>query len=251
MDNIEEWQQQLLRDGYVLVPGLFSASELEALRDGAKHAWSASGESVRKRQGAVYAARNVLALWPEACALRRHPRLQALLLSWLGPRCGLVRGLFFDKPPEQTWSLPWHKDLLIAVKHQAGLSECYSPPRLRLGVPHTEPPTAVLEGMLTARIHLDPMTPHNGPLEVQPGSQRTGKKLDWGGNFSPRTLQCEAGDVLFMRPLLAHASGPSTPGYPGHRRILHLEFAHSPDLPDQAQWWEFYPVGHETHAAAQ
>jgi hypothetical protein len=56
---------------------------------------------------------------------------------------------------------------------------------------------------------------------------------------SPRSLLVRRGDVLLMRPLLAHASNRSCPGTERHRRILHLEFAASPDLPDDYAWHMF------------
>ena len=74
------------------------------------------GESIRAGAGGVYAARNVLELCPPARDIWRKPRLLEFLHAALGSEFGLVRGLFFDKPPERTWSLPWHKDLTIAVR---------------------------------------------------------------------------------------------------------------------------------------
>ena len=42
--------------------------------------------------------------------------LASALQTALGPGLGLVRVLYFDKPPGQSWALPWHKDLTIAVR---------------------------------------------------------------------------------------------------------------------------------------
>ena len=87
--------------------------------------------------------------------------------------------------------------------------------------------------MLTLRIHLDPCGEENGPLRVIPGSHRAGK-LDpeaiAGCAELGSEVPCPAdvGDVLMMRPLLLHASSPAV--VPGHRRVVHLEFA-AEDLP--------------------
>jgi hypothetical protein len=43
-----------------------------------------------------------------------------------------------------------------------------------------------------------------------------------------------------MRPLLRHASHPAAD--PGHRRVLHLEFA-AEDLPDGVAWKERLGIG--------
>jgi hypothetical protein len=45
-----------------------------------------------------------------------------------------------------------------------------------------------------------------------------------------------------MRPLLLHASGHCDRGHRGHRRVVHLEFAPDPDLPDGYEWHTFVPV---------
>jgi hypothetical protein len=45
-----------------------------------------------------------------------------------------------------------------------------------------------------------------------------------------------------MRPLLSHASGRSGEGTALHRRVLHLEFAADPVLPDGYQWHTFIPA---------
>ena len=59
--------------------------------------------------------------------------------------------------------------------------------------------------MLTVRIHLDEVTEENGPLQVIPGSHRSGKELRLNETL-PRTVLADQGDVLLMRPLLLHAS---------------------------------------------
>jgi hypothetical protein len=47
--------------------------------------------------------------------------------------------------------------------------------------------------------------------------------------------------VLLLRPLVAHCSGKSHPDTERHRRVLHLEFAAAPDLPDGYAWHDFRP----------
>ena len=93
-------------------------------------------------------------------------------------------------------------------------------------------------GMVTARIHLDDVTDENGPLKVVPGSHRAGKALALAG-AEVRTLYAGAGDVLLIRPLVAHCSNRSLPDTRRHRRILHLELAGSSALPDGYEWHDF------------
>jgi ectoine hydroxylase-related dioxygenase (phytanoyl-CoA dioxygenase family) len=156
----------------------------------------------------------------------------------LGPQFGLVRGLFFDKPPGRSWWLPWHKDQTIAVRNNSLPSQQFSRPTLKAGVPHVIAPRELLEQMLTVRLHLDEVTLDNGPLKVIPGSHLTGATTQDDG-IEPATILAQPGDALLMRPLLTHASGDSVEGSTSHRRILHLEFAPSDDLPDGYQWHQF------------
>lgn len=235
--------QYLDQDGYSILESALSESEVVELRNELEfafqeHASNEKSESVRHREGDVYAARNVLEICDFARNAWKTPEIIRFLKSVLGEEFGLVRGLFFDKPPDQTWALPWHKDLLIAIADGPSMSDRYFKPRLRAGVLHTEPPLEVLESMLTLRIHLDEVTDSNGPLEILPGSHRTGKKLIVT-DFAPKKILVNSGDVLAMRPLLAHCSGRSEPESTSHRRILHLEFSGMKNLPDGFQWNHF------------
>jgi ectoine hydroxylase-related dioxygenase (phytanoyl-CoA dioxygenase family) len=152
----------------------------------------------------------------------------------------LVRALFFDKPPDQTWALPWHKDLTIAVRDNQRPSRHFTKPTRKAGVPHVEAPREELDAMLTARIHLDATTEANGPLRVIPGSHRDGKTLKLG-DLPPVTLYAKRGDVLLIRPLVTHCSNRSLPNTNRHRRILHLEFASGRELPGGYEWHNFIP----------
>lgn len=170
---------------------------------------------------------------------RRAPLLE-LLTAVLGPERGLVRALYFDKPPDRTWSLPWHKDLTIAVRDNTLASAEFARPTTKAGVPHVEAPCDLLQRMLTLRIHLDDVTDENGPLHVVPGSHAGGKSAA-ASERPPVAVHARAGDVLVMRPLVSHSSGSSLAGCRRHRRILHLEFAGQRVLPDGYAWHRFEP----------
>ncbi len=229
----------LYRDGYALLPGVFGPADVAAMTAALERALSANGEpAIRGDEGAVYAARNVLTLWPKSAVVWRREPLAGLLRAVLGPDLGLVRVLYFDKPPGQSWALPWHKDLTVAVRDNRRGGSAFRRPTTKAGVPHVEAPAEVLENMLTVRVHLDDVTLENGPLKVVAGSHRTGKALTLA-DACVRTLCCAAGDVLLMRPLLAHCSNRSHPDTARHRRILHLEFAARAALPDGYEWHDF------------
>lgn len=236
------WVDEVERDGFTIVPGVFEKAEVETWTTQLASALADPSQAtlIRSRAGRVYAARNVLELWPAAAQIWRRLPLPALLRQILGPRFGLVRGLFFDKPPEQTWALPWHKDLTIAVREHRQPAGRFSKPTRKAGVPHVEAPQDLLEAMLTLRIHLDDVTEANGPMKVVPGSHKAGKAMTIEESRC-RAILVQRGEVLLIRPLVAHNSAASHPENRNHRRILHLEFAGWPELPDGHAWHTFLP----------
>ncbi len=241
------WHAQLERDGYVLLAQVYSADEVRdsvtRLTD-CLNSLPPSSASVRSRDERVYALRNLLELFPDATRIWNRSPLTDLLRQVLGPDAGLVRGLFFDKPPERSWSLPWHKDLTIAVRDNHLPSSLFRKPTFKAGVPHVEAPPSLLATMLTLRIHLDDATEENGALRVIPGSHHGSSTTEVAG--VGRLIVANAGDVLAMRPLLSHCSGPSHPRTRCQRRVIHLEFSASPQLPDGFAWYFFQPLAAST-----
>jgi hypothetical protein len=99
------------RDGFAILPAIFDADVCQQLIRALEIALAECLNDkmvLRRANGAIYGARNLLAFFPHAASLWRKPLVVDLLTTVLGPECGLVRGLFFDKPPDSTWSLPWH-----------------------------------------------------------------------------------------------------------------------------------------------
>jgi hypothetical protein len=233
---------QIESSGFALVPDVFSTNQCAA--------WAAAiqdlltncsdeSTSLRRRNGAIYGARNLLEIFPLARTLWQREPLLSLLPSLLGSRFGLVRGLFFDKSPESNWSLPWHQDLTIAVQDNTLRSAHFKNPTRKAGVSHVEAPREILEQMLTLRIHLDDVAHDNGPLRVLAGSHRQDAPPDMDHEA---TILAQAGDVLAMRPLLYHCSSSSTSPSALHRRIIHLEFAGRRGLPDGYDWRHYVSI---------
>jgi len=233
--------QQLQDDGFYVVPtGLSQEQADQLLAEIEGSIETDSSASIRSSRGTVYAARNLidsLDLMP----LIRSTELADHLTAAIGEDCGLVRVLYFDKPSDRSWSLPYHKDLTIAVEDNSLATEVFCKPTRKSGVDHVEASEAVLENMVTLRIHLDTVTEANGPLQVIPASHLSGKNIVSYEKENVKIL-VQRGDVLVMRPMLVHASGHTAPEKQLHRRILHLEFSGTSQLPDGFAWKHFLPL---------
>ena len=237
------WREQLDADGCCFLPGVIAPKEVAA----ALAEWAeitrvnATDDAVLGgASGPAYGARNLLEMWPRVTELVRAPALNDALRHVLGSGAGVVRALYFDKPPGHSWALPWHKDYSLAVRAH-GREGVFTKPTVKAGVPHVVAPREVLDRMVTVRVHLDDMAPENGPLRVIPGSHSAYHQKD----DPPReavTLHCRAGDVLLMRPLVTHASGHSKTDAGLHRRIVHLECAADAELADGYAWKWFVSI---------
>ncbi|HEX3152382.1 MAG TPA: phytanoyl-CoA dioxygenase family protein [Gemmataceae bacterium] len=233
------------RDGFALLSGVFSDVDCDRLlADWADACRIGDDGLMRSAAGTVYGARNILDRWAGAVEMIRQPLMMNSLRALLGDPFGLVRVLYFDKPPGESWALPWHKDLAIAVRDNSLASSHFERPTVKYGVPHVEAPVWLLEQMLTARVHLDEVTDENGPLRVLPGSHVGGKKA--GSVANEVRITCGRGDMLLMRPLLSHCSGHAREGTSRHRRIMHFEFSSVVELPDGYRWQTYVQFDSES-----
>jgi ectoine hydroxylase-related dioxygenase (phytanoyl-CoA dioxygenase family) len=219
-----------MSDGYWVTPPLISDRELGDLRIAADRLFAAAG-------GAKAGLRDPVSQEPLFSQLAKCESVVGLVEPIIGRGPFVVRSVLFDKTPEANWDVVWHQDVTITVKERADV-EGYGPWSTKAGQPNVQPPAAVLEGMVTVRLHLDDCGETNGPLLVVPGSHRSGiidvRTLDTAG-CDERAVRCcaEAGAALVMRPLLLHASRKSQVA--SHRRVLHLDFA-ATALPEPLRW---------------
>ncbi|WP_158942969.1 phytanoyl-CoA dioxygenase family protein [Granulicella sp. S190] len=192
---------------------------------------------VRKR-GGVFAIRNLLDASSEVRDVAYSPSVRKLVEPILGSKFFPVRGILFDKIPDANWKVPWHQDVTIAVQDKVE-AEGFGPWSVKADVLHVQPPASILESMVSVRLHLDNCGEENGALRVIPGSHKRGR-IPEDQIQSIRDLSDEAvcsvktGGALLMRPLLLHASSPSQ--FPGHRRVVHLDFA-AASLPSGMRWF--------------
>jgi hypothetical protein len=148
-----------------------------------------------------------------------------------------VRAIAFDKSPDTNWALGWHQDRTINLAARADI-DGYGPWTIKQGSPHVEPPFAVIAAMLTLRIHLDPVTPDNAPLDIALGSHHKGcvAEPDVASVVAASSVAaCLAspGDVWAYATPILHASQRSRK--PQRRRVLQVDFS-AAELPAPLAW---------------
>ena len=221
-------------DGFAILQNVMSLADCLRIADEISLAMQQrDGDAIQASPGRVVGGRNLLSLWDGWRNIVAAPSVRRFIDEQVGSSAGVVRILFFDKPPGKGWSLSMHKDRTIAVKEHIDPPAPFAKPTRKAGVPHVEATEDLLRRMLTLRLHLDPMHQDNGPLVVIPGSHAG------NSNRAIETIQCEAGDLFVMRPLLSHGSRAANPETVDHRRVVHLELAPEETLPNAYQWHDF------------
>lgn len=169
--------------------------------------------------------------------LAQRLRAHAGIAQLLPEHYAAVQCTYFEKSVERNWLVPIHQDLSIPVaarvEHPAlrGWSE-------REGGIFVQPPAEVLAQLVAVRVHLDPCSNNDGPLQFVPGTHRHGRIgaedarcYRQAGPVVACTM--ERGDALAMRPLVLHASSKADGG--SRRRVLHFVFGPR-ELPFGLAW---------------
>jgi ectoine hydroxylase-related dioxygenase (phytanoyl-CoA dioxygenase family) len=157
--------------------------------------------------------------------------------SLRGAKAQAVRAILFDKSEGANWALGWHQDRTIAVRERIAV-EGFNNWTVKAGTTHVEPPFAILERMITMRIHLDDVDADNAPLLIVRGSHRLrrlveariGKIVE---SRTPSACVASAGDVWVYSTPILHASEASR--RPSNRRVLQIDFS-ADELPAGLQW---------------
>lgn len=213
----------LQRQGFELIRGAVSSAAVEQLRTALGPLQDAG------RRGLLDDSR--------IAAFANSDVLQQLVRPYVDAEPFAVRAIYFNKSPDANWVVAWHQDMSIAVRGRTEVAG-FGPWSVKGKVTHVQPPMALLERMLTVRLHLDDVDEANGALRVVPASHIRGQlspqavvaaRNELGEHF----CTAEAGDALLMRPLLLHASGRSSSSR--QRRVLHIEYACF-DLPGELNW---------------
>ena len=228
---------EIERDGFAILENAVDSNKLRLLEKELQHL--ELDHLASQRAGKAFGLRNVTAAVPLTRDLANSDALRSVVHPVLGDTARVVRTIYFDKHKDANWKVAWHQDLTIAVREKVDV-EGFRAWSVKAGITHVQPPVAVLEHMLTLRVHLDDTSEGNGALRVLPGTHRHGR-LDpdqiqsWKQRQNVVTCSVKRGGVVAMRPLLLHSSLPSL--NPTHRRVLHFEYA-AIDLPAGLEWFE-------------
>lgn len=145
----------------------------------------------------------------------------------LGKGARAVRAVLFDKTAMKNWGLGWHQDRTIVVTERTDLRD-FGPWTLKAGLVQVEPPFAILERMVTLRVHLDPVDATNAPLRIVPGSHRLGRLTqgeidDVVARLGERYCLAGRGDIWLYATPIVHESQAADP--PRRRRVLQVDYS--------------------------
>ena len=193
-------------DGFIVIPGVFSLPEIDALR--AAEA-SPAIQSALCEAGIGQRTVHLLELTtrhPAFLALARDPRIVRRLQALLGPDIQLQHSKLATKPPTPgTGAFSWHQDLPF--------------------YPHTN------TSLLSVFVYLDDATAENGCMSMVRGSHRLGplNHLDANGHFDGACrdtrhwtehpeqvvpITPRAGAISIHHCLTLHGSPPNLSGRP-------------------------------------
>jgi hypothetical protein len=161
----------------------------------------------------------------------------AIAAEVLGPDTQPVRALLLDKSAATNWALGWHQDRTIVVRDRRQV-DGFGPWTVKQGLQHVAPPFALLETMVTLRVHLDPVPVDNAPLLVALGSHRRGRIAESAVEAVVRQSRvhvclAERGDVWVYATPILHASDAAV--RPARRQVLQVDYA-ARSLPGGLEW---------------
>ena len=222
--------------GYAVVDSIYSGKEVENIIACIE---TASTQQIFAESSThLFAIRQVMKKIPTLKSVIFTDKLRSLLTVLFEESYFLTKSIYFDKPSESNWFVAYHQDLSISVNHKADINN-YTHWTFKKGQYGVQPPVAILENIVTVRIHLDDTKKENGALKVIPKSHCKGiyraETIDWNTE-TEHICEVEKGGIMLMKPLTLHASNRTTNG--NQRRVLHLEFS-SKNLAPPLKWLEF------------
>jgi ectoine hydroxylase-related dioxygenase (phytanoyl-CoA dioxygenase family) len=207
-----------------LIEDVLSDAECDLLID------TVLGRSEKTKRAGI---RNLMQV-EEVRRIAHDQRLMAIAKNELGSDAIPYRATMFVKSGRTSWLVVWHQDTVLPFRDRFDFSD-WGPWSIKAGVLFAHAPAWALAQVIALRINLDPSTEENGPLRVIPGTHTLGVMSENDVIEEARrgeSVLClgSKGSVVAMRPLLIHSSSKAKTDLP--RRVLHIEYATSMDLPD-------------------
>jgi Phytanoyl-CoA dioxygenase (PhyH) len=229
----------LERDGYAVVADGLRPELVDELSEAIGKA--PEGQGIR-RNGSLYAIRNLFEVVPGARRVLEEKALAELVFAGLGEGAVCVRALFLDRAPRAGWRVPWHQESTVALKERVEVTG-FGPWSMKDGVQHVMAPPGTLSAMLGVRAFLDDCGIDEGGLDVIPASHQYGRlpedSIEPFTRYDATPVALRRGGLLAMRPLLIRRA--SAPTRPGPRRVIHLDFC-ARRLPLPLEWRAAYPI---------
>jgi ectoine hydroxylase-related dioxygenase (phytanoyl-CoA dioxygenase family) len=227
--------KELTTKGFTAIPNIFSDGEIEAIFAHIQQA--DSNKATFRKSKDLFAIRQFFKEVPDVASLVFSDELKSVIKDLFGNSFFVVKSIYFDKPGDSNWFVPYHQDLTISVDRKEEVED-FGPWTVKQNQYAVQPPLSILEGNFTVRIHLDDTDESNGALRVVPGSHFKGicrpETIDWNKEVE-EVCSVPKGGVMFMRPLLLHASSRTANNKP--RRVIHIEFSKAV-LPEPLSWSE-------------
>ncbi|MEP6555609.1 MAG: phytanoyl-CoA dioxygenase family protein [Ferruginibacter sp.] len=226
---------QISNQGFTIVDDVYSAEEINDLLFTISQA--DNSKPTFRKTADLFAIRQFLKEVPASVDKVFTTKLKNIIAELFGDDYFVVKSIYFDKPENSNWFVSYHQDLTISVDKKID-TDGFGPWTTKQNQFAVQPPLNILQDNFTIRIHLDETNGQNGALKVIPSSHLKGiyrpETIDWT-NENETTCNVKKGGVMFMKPLLLHASGRTTNN--NKRRVLHIEFSRY-SLPENLNWSE-------------
>lgn len=228
-------QTQIEEQGFTIIGNVFSDDQVQQLCEIIAKANGPA--STFRRSADLFAIRQFLKEVPDVRPLIFTETLKNLITELFGKDYFIVKSIYFDKPEQSNWFVPYHQDLTISVDQRLELDD-YTSWTIKQGQFAVQPPLTVLESCFTIRIHLDDTDENNGALKVVPGSHLKGiyrpENIDWNEE-TEAICAVPKGGIMIIKPLLLHSSSRTINN--NKRRVIHIEFSNY-KLPEELAWSE-------------
>lgn len=235
MDTTCDIKKKLLNEGFAIIDNIFTPEEINLILQTISQV-DITKPTFRKTND-LFAIRQFLKEVPQTFKLIFNARLNTIISNFFGDDYFVTKSIYFDKPEQSNWFVAYHQDLTISVDKKLDIKG-FSRWTVKQNQFAVQPPLDILENSFAIRVHLDDTDEENGALKVIPKSHLKGvyrtETIDWAKE-TENFCKVRKGGIMFMKPLLLHASNRTTNN--NKRRVIHLEFSNRP-LVGTLQWSE-------------